>query len=269
MRRLVQISRLILTSDLPVMFALEGGIRAPPPIVSRVFQEMSNGALAFNAATRAVEIPVPFIVVHLHAILLGLMCFYAPVVISCYMGHVGISIYTSGFLVGGFSGLWLVANELEDPFGNDDNDMPLLVYHDHFVASIESSLASPWLPKDQWTSFTGNWSEPPCNPAAEFRSHTNHPASHSIVVRIAKDGLARRLSQQRNATEPFGKPASNTQQVTAKRSCKQDPGNKRVDGSKRGRECQQKRSGSITKPTCEGGRFQPACGNIDDGTCST
>ena len=29
-----------------------GGIKAPPPIVSRVFQELSNGVLAFNEACK-------------------------------------------------------------------------------------------------------------------------------------------------------------------------------------------------------------------------
>jgi len=134
-----------------------GGIRAPPPIVSRVFQEMSNGALAYNAATRIVEIPVPFILVHLHALLLVLLIFFAPLILSCYIGHVAMSIFASGVVVSGFSGLWLVANELEDPFGSDDNDMPMIMYHDHFVAAIESSLSSPWLPMDQWVERDGAW----------------------------------------------------------------------------------------------------------------
>jgi len=59
--------------------------------------------------------------------------------------------------VSGFVGMRLVANELEDQFGNDDNDMPMLMYHDHFVASIESSLMSPWMEKDQWVEKEGQW----------------------------------------------------------------------------------------------------------------
>ena len=33
----------------------------------------------------------------------------------------------------------------------------VLMYHDHFVASIESSLIAPWLPKDQWVEKSGDW----------------------------------------------------------------------------------------------------------------
>lgn len=36
------------------------GWTAPPPIVSRIFQELSNGLLAYNHATKMKEVPVPF-----------------------------------------------------------------------------------------------------------------------------------------------------------------------------------------------------------------
>ena len=34
-----------------------GGMRAPAPIVSRIFQEISNGLLAYNNATKMKEVP--------------------------------------------------------------------------------------------------------------------------------------------------------------------------------------------------------------------
>ena len=44
-----------------------GGIRAPAPIVSRVFQELSNGVLAYNNACKIKEVPVPFALVNVRA----------------------------------------------------------------------------------------------------------------------------------------------------------------------------------------------------------
>ena len=35
--------------------------------------------------------------------------------------------------VAGFAAMFLVANELEDPFGQDANDLDILSYHHHFV----------------------------------------------------------------------------------------------------------------------------------------
>lgn len=49
-----------------------GGMRAPPPIVSRIFQELSNGLLFYNNATKMKEVPVPFPYVQLNAFLLNL-----------------------------------------------------------------------------------------------------------------------------------------------------------------------------------------------------
>jgi len=127
-----------------------GGIRAPPPIVSRVFQELSNGVLAYNHACRMKEVPVPFALVHFNAILLFFFNFTAPVVIACYTGHWLMSIIASIVVVSGFSALWLVANELEDPFGYDANDIPMIRYHIDFCAALDSTLKSPWMTKDQW-----------------------------------------------------------------------------------------------------------------------
>jgi len=141
-----------------------GGIRAPAPIVSRVFQEISNGALAFNAATKLTEVPVPFILVHVHMLTLLLLTFMAPLILSCYIGHVVMSILISWMVVGGFYALWLVANELENPFCNQLNAMPLLEYHDHFVLAIESTLTLPWMARDQWEVKEGPWKQPESMP---------------------------------------------------------------------------------------------------------
>ena len=56
-----------------------GGVKAPPPIVSRVFQELSNGVLAYNNACKMKEVPVPFALVHFGAVLLAFFNFTAPV----------------------------------------------------------------------------------------------------------------------------------------------------------------------------------------------
>ena len=72
---------------------------------------------------------VPFIIVHMHAILLLFATVSTPIVLSCYIGHLAMSVFASGVVVAGFCGLWLVANELEDPFGSGQNDLPMLEYH--------------------------------------------------------------------------------------------------------------------------------------------
>ena len=134
-----------------------GGIKAPPPIVSRVFQEMSNGILAYNNACKMKEVPVPFALVHFNALLLLFFNLTSPLVVTCFTGNVAMSVVTSVLVTCGFSSLWLVANELEDPFGHDPNDMPMTLYHEDFKAALRASLTAPWLQTDMWTTSRGQW----------------------------------------------------------------------------------------------------------------
>eukprot|EP00966_Prymnesium_polylepis_P271418 6271094-Prymnesium_polylepis.1 len=74
--------------------------------------------------------------------------------------HVITSVLLSSIVVCGFTAMWMVANELEDPFGDDANDLQLLDYHKEFCSSIDSLLLKPWLEKDHWTVATGEWQVP-------------------------------------------------------------------------------------------------------------
>ena len=71
-----------------------------------------------------------------------------------------MSIVSAIIVVSGFSALWLVANELEDPFGYDANDMPMIRYHNEFCQFLDNTTRRPWMAKDRWTVKAG------ANPAA-------------------------------------------------------------------------------------------------------
>ena len=71
------------------------------------------------------------------------------------------SVITSCLVTSGFASLWLVANELEDPFGHDPNDIPMAEYHEEFIEALKSSLDHPWLLTDMWTVSSGSWQPPP------------------------------------------------------------------------------------------------------------
>ena len=56
------------------------GFSAPPPIVSRIYQELSNGMLAYNQCTKLKEVPTPFAYVQLNAMLLNIFIIFAPII---------------------------------------------------------------------------------------------------------------------------------------------------------------------------------------------
>jgi len=62
-----------------------GGMRAPPPIISRIFQEVSNGLLFYNNATKMKEVPVPFPYVQLNSLMLNVFSvILCPIAIASF-----------------------------------------------------------------------------------------------------------------------------------------------------------------------------------------
>ena len=165
-----------------------GGVRAPPPIVSRIFQEISNGILAYNNATKIKEIPVPFGYVQFNALLLLFFTVLSPVAIACFTPNsVILSAILSLVVVGSFSALWLVANEMEDPFGGQANDMPMLAYHEEYDQCLAAMLLHPWLPCDQWLVADGKWIDPmPVLGAVLGAFKKGGDASSSNLVKMKK-----------------------------------------------------------------------------------
>jgi predicted membrane chloride channel (bestrophin family) len=138
-----------------------GGMKAPPPIISRIFQEVSNGLLFYNNATKMKEVPVPFPYVQLNALLLNIFSvLLCPIAIASFTTLPWLSITTTALTVTSFYSVFIVANELEDPFGAEDNDMPMIEYHEEFCASLCALITNAWLPEDQWLQPEGRWVRP-------------------------------------------------------------------------------------------------------------
>ena len=170
---------------------MAGGVIAPSPLVSRIFQELSNGMLGYENCTKIKEVPVPFAYVQYNALLLLTFAIITPVAVAGFTRNVVLSVFISILIVGSFGAMWLVTNELEDPFGSDDNDLPLVRYHDVFAQSINEMCKRAWLPRDQWTVANGNWSDPRLGLAL---NESMHAARLSMAA--APVGPNRTASQQ-------------------------------------------------------------------------
>ena len=98
-----------------------GGLAAPPPIVGRIYSELSSGLLAYNNALKMKEVPVPFAYVQYNALLLHFFIIIAPLAVGVYTAQtsdgwmtVGLAAFLAIFVNGAFVALWLVANEVCD-----------------------------------------------------------------------------------------------------------------------------------------------------------
>ena len=169
-----------------------GGMKAPPPIISRIFQEISNGLLAYNNATKMKEIPVPMVYVQLQAFFLNIFgLFLCPIAVAAYTETMWYSLLMTGVTTVGFYAIFMVANEMEDPFGNQANDMPMLQYHEEFCAGLCALTTSAWLPEDQWLVAAGKWVKP----------RTVGLAANAFCERIGRKTIA--LGRNKSRAVPY------------------------------------------------------------------
>mmetsp|Transcript_88124 Transcript_88124/g.197097 ORF Transcript_88124/g.197097 Transcript_88124/m.197097 type:complete len:578 (-) Transcript_88124:43-1776(-) len=107
----------------------EGLLNVPPPILTRVFQELGSGLVYFHEALQVVIWPFPFPYAQMNAVLLLVYLCLTPMVICQWTSNS----FSSGALtlisIVCMKGLDLISAELENPFGEDTNDLPTWEMH--------------------------------------------------------------------------------------------------------------------------------------------
>lgn len=124
------------------LYTLKGAILTEPPIVSRIYQELSNGNLGHQQAMKIAVVPFPFAFAQILTMLLVLFLFFVPVIIFVYTGG---EVLTIGFVfitIIGFQIIHEIAMELENPFGKGANDLPLSSLHEAWVEMIKEIITS-------------------------------------------------------------------------------------------------------------------------------
>jgi len=111
-------------------------IDVAPPIQSRMYQELSNGMLGFNNCLKIADVPFPLPFAQLLGLLLASFSVLIPVYVVVFTGGL-VGPILCFFL---YACLWClneVAKELENPFGEDVNDIYLVDFHTNFVDILE------------------------------------------------------------------------------------------------------------------------------------
>ena len=129
-----------------------GGINVPPPVLSRPYQLLSNGHAAFQGCKKIRDTPFPFPYAQLMTILLWLLAFSFPFVVTFLVpesqgGWPGARTEGSGklparilsfFVVLMYFALNEVARELEVPFHVAANDLNIEELHEEFITMLET-----------------------------------------------------------------------------------------------------------------------------------
>lgn len=119
---------------------------APPPIVTRVLQELSNGMLGFNQAHKVAMTPFPFPFAQMVSVLLLLMDLIFPFYVDNFTQNVIVTPLVSFLIPMCYHGLNNTAIELEEPFGLDLNDVDIENRNEAYQKMLIDTLRMPTVP---------------------------------------------------------------------------------------------------------------------------
>lgn len=116
-----------------------GDITVPPPIQSRMYQELSAGMVALLNNVKIADVPFPFPYAQMLTQLVLLFSCFIPVYVACFTQSL-IAGPIISFMI--FESFWCVnevAKDLENPFGQDINDIPLMDFHRGFCLRMQET----------------------------------------------------------------------------------------------------------------------------------
>merc|ERR1712032_965328 len=89
--------------------------------------------VAFNQAMKLADVPFPFPYAQLLTVLLSVYVCFIPIYVVCFTSSYIVSAIMSYMLCTAIWGLNETAKELENPFGDDVNDIYLVDFHLRFI----------------------------------------------------------------------------------------------------------------------------------------
>lgn len=124
--------------------------KVAPPIVSRLFQYTSDGMIGYNQARKVAYVPFPFPHAQLTSLYILVMMCFLPILMLSYIEVVVVAAILNTLSVTVFVGLHEVAKELEEPFRNAPNDLPLNNFQAQFNEALIAMYAG-YHPESWWS----------------------------------------------------------------------------------------------------------------------
>lgn len=113
-------------------------IHIAPPILSRVFNQLGNGIVKVAAARKISAYPIPFPYAQMVTFMLILHWTMTPLLCAATLSHPMWAFILSFVVTFGYWSVNYIGVELEMPFGDDANDLPI----DVMMSDINKSLMS-------------------------------------------------------------------------------------------------------------------------------
>lgn len=139
---------------------VQGVILTAPPILGRVYGEIGSGLQGYNEAYRIALVPFPFCFAQLIGWCLVVFLFLCPAVAFVFTGGEMLTSFLTFCSLMGFWGLNRIAIELENPFGQEVNHLPLSEMHHAYVEALGEMHQHP-MPEYQWKMPEGSKTQLP------------------------------------------------------------------------------------------------------------
>mmetsp|Transcript_39083 Transcript_39083/g.112836 ORF Transcript_39083/g.112836 Transcript_39083/m.112836 type:complete len:550 (+) Transcript_39083:74-1723(+) len=111
-------------------------IKIAPPLLTRAFQELSRGIVNLNNARKIKDIPFPFPYAQMITVMLIVHWATTPVIASQVIESPVMAAVVCFFVTFAFWCLIYIALEIDQPFGEDENDLPLREMQRDFNQSL-------------------------------------------------------------------------------------------------------------------------------------
>jgi len=118
-------------------------------ILSRLIQEISDGMLLYNQARKVAYVPFPFPHAQMASIFTIIIMVFVPVIMFSFANELVFACFLNFFTVLCFEGVHQVARELENPFKNVPNDLPLTTFQAQFNEALITMYAG-YHPESWW-----------------------------------------------------------------------------------------------------------------------
>lgn len=106
-----------------------GVMSIPAPLLSAVFQELGRGMVMYQEGIQLARVKFPFPYTMTSSIMLAIISVMTPVVFCTWTTGFVWPILCTFFLIFAFWALHFTAGELENPFGDDANDLDMRQIH--------------------------------------------------------------------------------------------------------------------------------------------
>jgi len=140
-----------------IVEAARGGVlEIPPPILSRVFQELSRGIVNYHNVRKIKEVPLPFPYAQMITIMLVVHWLLTPLIASQMIASPILAFMLSMILQTSLWSIIYIALEIEQPFGEDMNDLPMADMQVEFNDFLELLLVEQVQTAPEYTKFSAS-----------------------------------------------------------------------------------------------------------------